>query len=515
MSMLVILQCCHQWTERETAEKATYNMQVKACLNLGIEQKGPSQTVINRHRQLMRKLGHDVLYERRVRDILEALELVGDDEPVLVDSAPVRGAGQQLDTYNLLAAATRKSLQLLAKCQHTTVEAVAASLSLSAYVARSVKGRFEVDWEKAESRRAFLGRLVDDVLKVRAALASCVKQSEVTTETETPGDDECPPEDEPCAEQATMEFIDQVLEHDIERDDDDGLVKGVRQRAAGDRPISVTDPEMRHGRKSASQLIAGYKVQVVASVVYGFIVMTQLIKANEHDGKALPAMAKELQEQEIRPSWWAGDHAYGTLANHEFFAETGPDGQPAHGELVARMPRPTNGGCFTKDEFGYDFETHTLTCPANVSVQLGRWAVQDGHKGRLFTFPPSSCSSCPQRAACLQQNAGRDKGRRVFINEPRERLIREHLERRDQPDFKEKLSKRPQVERVIAGLAQCGGKQARRFGRAEVGFDVRLSSLAYNLKRLGGIMKQDELLQARLDRLIERHAPKPSLPQAA
>lgn len=510
LSMLVLLQCCHQWSEEETARRATMDLQVKACLGLGIEEKGPSQSTINRHRKLMRKLGLDVLYEKKLRDLLEALGLVDDDEPVLVDSGPVNGAGQQLDTYNLLAAATRKSLQLLATYQHTTVEAVADSMGLSPYVARSVKGRFEVDWEKAEARRAFLGRLVDDVLKVRAALAGCVKQSEERTETETCTDGESQPDDEV----AMIELIDQVLEHDIERDDE-GLVKGVHQRAAGDRPISVTDPDMRHGRKSASQLIAGYKVQVVASLVYGFIVMTQLIKANEHDGQALPAMAKELEEQEIRPRWWAGDHAYGTLANHEFFAERDPDGQPVRGELVARMPRPANGGRFTKDEFSYDFGTHTLTCPANVSVQHGRWSMQAGRKGRLFVFPTASCCSCPLRAACLQKKAGKDKGRSVFIDEPRERLIRAHLERREQPDFKRRLSKRPQVERVIAGLAQCGGKQARRFGRAEVGFDIRLSSLAYNLKRLGGLMKKNELLQARLDQLLERHTHKRSLPQAA
>ena len=39
---------------------------------------------------------------------------------------------------------------------------------------------------------------------------------------------------------------------------------------------------------------------------------------------------------------------------------------------------------------------------------------------------------------------------------------------------------------MIAGLAQCGGKQAHRMGMDNVSFDETLSALAYNLRRLGG-----------------------------
>ena len=52
----------------------------------------------------------------------------------------------------------------------------------------------------------------------------------------------------------------------------------------------MTDPDMRHGRKSASVLIAGYKAQVVASLLWGFILLTKVFRANQHDGENLPQL---------------------------------------------------------------------------------------------------------------------------------------------------------------------------------------------------------------------------------
>jgi hypothetical protein len=116
----------------------------------------------------MQELGLDQVYNERLRDLLEALELVGDDEAVLVDSVPVSGAGQQLDTYNLLAAAIRRGLKELAQKQERGTAEVAEELGLTVYLERSVKGRFDVDWQDEGSRQEFLERLVSDTADSRA-----------------------------------------------------------------------------------------------------------------------------------------------------------------------------------------------------------------------------------------------------------------------------------------------------------------------------------------------------------
>lgn len=494
LSKLVLLQAQHGWSDRETVRRANMDLQVKACLGMGIEQSGPCQATLCRHRGQMQQLGLDVEYAERMRDLLETLELVGDTEPVLVDSVPVEGAGQQLDSYNLLAGAIRRGLRALARRHARPVAEVAAELELAPYLARSVKGRFEVQWDDEASRTAFLGRLVADARRIRRHLVAASHAASPQGEAQEA--DEDTHDDSPAKLQQAIETIDDLIAHDVEFDEHEH-VTGLRQQAAQGRRISLTDPDMRHGRKSASKLIAGYKAQVVTSLLHGFIVMVRVFAANRHDGEDLPQMAAELAERGIDPTWWGGDHAYGTLANHRYFQQ-----QPAS-ELVARMSRPTNGGRFTKDEFAYDFDAHTLTCPAGHRAEEARWTVRDQRKGRLFVFPAQRCGSCPQRARCVSPKAAPDRGRSVFIVDDEERLIREHLAHRQTPEFRQRLSHRPAVERGIAGFAQCGGKQARRFGIKNVRFDTALSALAYNLRRLGSLLQQMPGLEASLRRVLE------------
>ena len=376
LSKLVLLWKHFGLSDREASRRACMDLQFKACLGLGLDQKGPSAATLCRHRRWMEELGLDELYSTRFNELLVAAELVKRNEPVLVDSVPINGAGQQLDSYNLLAGSIRQGLRELAKSQERSIDEVAERLGLSAYAKRSVKGHFDIDWQNDDSRRAFLVQLVTDARRVSALLAE-----HDVSEDEQPDDGFTSPMTE------ARETIEQVIAHDVEFTQE-GEVQGIRQVPAGDRLISLTDRDMRHGRKSASVLISGYKAQVVASAVYGFILMSKVIKANEHDGQALPSLAHELDAQNLAPQWWAGDHAYGTLANHHTFRAE------RRGELVARMPRPGNGGRFTKDEFDYDFEQNTLTCPTGLTVIQKRWQTRDQKKGRLFEFPVETCAGC-------------------------------------------------------------------------------------------------------------------------
>lgn len=86
-----------------------------------------------------------------------------------------------------------------------------------------------------------------------------------------------------------------------------------------------------------------------------------------------------------------------------------------------------------------------------------------------------------------------------------ERLIRAHLVRRKELDFVAVLAERPMVERVQAGLVQCGGKRVHRVGLPLVDFDVALSALTYNLRRLGSLLKQQPELEAQLQREADRN----------
>lgn len=564
MAKLVLIQRKHGWTDRETVQRATTDLQVKACLGLGVEQEGPSQPTLCRRRLQIQELGLVQRYERRFVELLEALELLAKDEAVAVDSFPIHGAGQVLDTFNLLGAAIGRALRRLADATGEPLAEVAARLDAEACIGRSVKGRFDVAWDDPESQRRFLAQLVATARRVQDAIGEHLgaddlseqvterSEAKATSPATEPRSDgvqvglpgllgetapTCldPADDEPAGpasptgpsrspdrrdsgagiadkgSEALAEVssvLSQIIEHDVAFDER-GEVAGILQRAAGDRPISITDPDMRHGRKSASVLIAGFKANVVVTVLLGWILLARVFAANRHDGEDLPGLLDELEAcHRLNPSSVAGDHAYGTLANHADFARRQADGGP---ELIARMARPTNGGRFTKDEFGVDLDLATLTCPSGHTIPRTQWATRQGQRGWLFEFGAERCGPCPLRGRCVSPTAKDDKGRSVFIVAERERLIRAHLHRRDEADFRSKLSKRVTVEHRIAAVTQCGGKQVHRFGAQAVDFDVRLSALAANLRQLGAVLRARPELKARLEALVARLRADPEL----
>jgi transposase len=449
----------------------------------------------------MKERGLHEVYLRRFARVVELLGLLSTDEVVLVDSTPIFGAGQQLDAYNLLAGAIRKGLAALAQTTGQALEAVAAQLELTAYLSRTVKGQFDVDWESEASRIGFLDQLVRDARKLKQALDNPPTQRATDPDQQ---DDEPEPDDNGATLSVTetaAEQIEKIIEQDVEFSDD-GAVVGIRHNPGGDRQISVSDPEMRHGRKSRSVLFAGYKVQLVVSLLYGWILLTRLIKANEHDGRALPALMRELAKDDRYPSACVGDHAYGTIANHHFMGRQwlNDEGEPRT-ELIARMARPANGGRFPKDDFHYDAKRKTLRCPAGDEIPMTRYATRQGQKGMLFEFP--RCSDCPLRKQCVASKR-EDKGRTVFIVPEREALIRQHLLRREQPDFVDRLAQRSLVEHGVQRFVRAGGRHARRFGEENVAFDAGLSAVTANLTRLAQLLEadsSDERIEAARDTL--------------
>lgn len=561
LSKLVLLQRYHGWKDRETVHRARCDMAVKACLGLGLEQTGPSQPTLSRHRNKMHRKQLDQLYMERIVKLVKTLDLVQKDEAVAVDSMPVEGAGQVLDTYNLLAAGIRQALRRVAERTAETTQAVAKRLGLLVYLGRSIKGQsgVAVDWETEAGRKVLLDKLVHDALRVQQEIQQVLKaalpkawepepafpapelhagegsaaepvelgiqqvllttlpkatelqpteldpelgpggaSAAVPAESGVPATDSLAPQTTPLHQ--AFEQLSQILAHDVELSAD-GKAKGIRQKPAGDRPISVTDPDMRHGRKSASVLIAGYKVQVMASLLFGFILLTRVIRANQHDGQALPGLLDGLRTLGLRPRKVLGDHAYGTLANHHDIEQRRQQGDDV--ELIARMPRPENGGRLTKDQFEIDLERKQLRCPAGQLQPMSRKEKQGGRLGWLFEFPASVCQSCPMQKQCVSPKS-KSGARTVFVLPEDEQLIRAHLVRRAELDFVALLAERPAVERVLAGLVQCGGKTVHRVGQPLVDFDVALSAVTYNLRRLGSVLRQQPELEARVQQEADR-----------
>ena len=80
----------------------------------------------------------------------------------VLDTTYILGRGAVKDTYNLLADGTRQLLRELAGVEGSERTVWAAKHNYERYLASSIKGEAEVDWDNEASRNAFLQGIVAD-----------------------------------------------------------------------------------------------------------------------------------------------------------------------------------------------------------------------------------------------------------------------------------------------------------------------------------------------------------------
>src|SRR5207244_11525443 len=117
---------------------------------------------------------------------------------------------------------------------------------------------------------------------------------------------------------------------------------------AKDRIVSSTDPEMRHGRKSASRRFDGHKLHVVEEESTEIILGVDVGAGNGADGEQAAPMVEEIaRDTGVEIAELVRDMAYGA-------GDTGSAVEEAGARLLARVPPVVNGGLFPKTDFVVD-----------------------------------------------------------------------------------------------------------------------------------------------------------------
>ena len=142
------------------------------------------------------------------------------------------------------------------------------------------------------------------------------------------------------------------------------------------------------------------------------------------------------------------------------------------------QPAAAPGGRFTKDRFGVDLLSGTVTCPAGTTVAIR--ARGDGSGTAAFG---AACHGCALRGRCTDAAGGRTV--RISANEA---VLAASRARQQDPAWRNDYrAVRPKVERKLAHLMRRkhGGRHARVRGRAKVDADFNLLAAAANIARLG------------------------------
>jgi hypothetical protein len=168
-----------------------------------------------------------------------------------LDSSPLWGASRVEDTYNLLGHALRKALGVIARQQGRELTELAEEAHASVVAGSSLKAALDCDWDDPEQRVQALGV----VLEALGAMENWL-------ETKPEGFDE-------PAVDYSLRAARQVKQQDVLSSE--GAPATLREGVAKERRISIEDAQMRHGRKSRSVRVDGYKRHVLRDLDSGLV----------------------------------------------------------------------------------------------------------------------------------------------------------------------------------------------------------------------------------------------------
>jgi len=463
MAAVLTLQVLHDYSDRETAEAARFDVRWKAAAGVPLDDPGfdPSSLVYWRNR-IARSARPDRISDAVKKVVRETGVLKGRRRRA-VDSTILADAVATQDTVTQLVSAIRK----VAREVPGAAERVARVCTGHDY---TKPGKPKIDWDDPAAKDALVSALVNDANALVAAL-----------------------QDRDLDERAAsaLGLLALVAGQDVEpaegSDGTDGRWR-IARTVAEDRVISAVDPDARHTRKSPEARRDGYRAHLAADPETGIITGEKLTRAAGTENSD-PAVAAEFLAAEAgspgspaageaddgaaagRELSWYGDSAYGTGDLRGAICDAG------HRAVIKPKPlqAPVEGG-FTVDDFTVDEMQGTVTCPAGHTVALSRT--------RIATFGVL-CRDCPLRDRCTTCKTGR----KLVLHE------RDDLLRAARADWaagsglrEDYRTHRPNVERAIAQVATWRGRRLklRYRGVAKNNAWLKRRTAALNLRNLIG-----------------------------
>lgn len=356
-----------------------------------------------------------------------------------LDSSPLWGAGRVEDTYNLVGHALKKVMRVVADQQGRELVEVAREAGAELVCESSLKAALDRDWDQPTQKEEALGA----VLNVLRAVETWVQTLQQ--------------EDAQLA-QLSLSIAQQVKAQDVKVNEQgkECLIDGV----AKDRRISVEDSQMRHGRKSRSVLIDGYKRHVRHDLDTNLIRAVGLTPANVPEASVTKAISEDLERQEVCLKELHIDRAY--LSSHLVRERTDDLAVYCKAWPVRDSKR------FSKHTFTLDWERQIIRCPAEQEMPFV--------PGGVVHFPKDTCAQCPLKEQCTTSA----KGRSVSIH-PDEALLIELRERQQTAQGRTQLRERVAVEHTLAHVGQWQGRRARYRGVRKNLFDLRRCAVVHNL----------------------------------
>ena len=451
MAMALIMQGYLGLSDADTVEMTVVDLRWQMILDrLGATTPAFSQGALFEFRE--RLIAHDM--DRRLLERTAELarsskgfdaRRIPNTLRIAVDSSPLEGAGRVEDTINLIGHAARKVAECAAELLECEYEDLCRKAGMPLLLETSIKKALDRDWSDSEQKGEAVDILARQVLSLERWLSNHLAQNI----------DRPPLKD-------TLKVLRQLMEQDLEPDPGGGMriIDGV----AEDRRISVEDGDMRHGRKSKSKRIDGYKRHVATDLGSKAILACSVTPANRPEHEALPELKLDIDAQGIRFAEAHFDRGYMGSPTVNELANDGV-------EILCKPWKARNGELFPKDDFLLDLRAKTITCPAGETEPIVF--------GKTVHFDADACDACPSRAQCTSAAQGNGRSVHILQDEKLQKRLRTMSETKA---GRQRFRERVPVEHSLAHIGQRQGRRARYRGIRKNLYDLRRAASIQNLE---------------------------------
>jgi hypothetical protein len=456
LAMALLLQAYDGVSDAEAVESTVVDLRWQMVLDrLGKDDAAFAQDTLREFRERLirtdmdrRLLERTVEFARRTKAF--DWRKLPKDLRVAIDSSPLEGAGRVEDTINLLGHAARNVVGCAADLLGWSVEKVTMAAGIPVLLASSVKKGLDVEWSDPDAK----GKALDTLVRQIESLEAWVRLK-LAEEMKTP----------PLKEH--VETLAQIRTQDLEPDPSGGGKTRIREGVAAERRVSVSDPDMRHGRKSKSKLFNGYKRHVALDLDTNLILAGALLPANRPEAEAAPALKNDIDRMKRRIAEAHLDRGY--IAS-SIVDDVLADG----GEVICKPWVARNGKLFTKADFKINIRDMTITCPAGEVERIDL--------GADVEFDAKSCDHCPLRTKCTSAAPGSGRTVTIADNERLQHRLRKLVATRR---GRERLRERIPIEHSLGHIGRRQGRRARYRGTRKNLFDLRRTAVIQNLETIG------------------------------
>ena len=446
LAMVSILQAYEQLSDAAAVLETMFDQRWQMVLGcLGSDESIFSQGTLCdfRHRLIKHNLD-TMLLEQTVEVAKQVGGFCYKQLRIALDSAPLEGAGRVEDTFNLIGHALELVVDCAAQIKQVDETEIIKEAGTHLIGRSSIKAALDIDWSDVQEKQKAINTLLKDVEALKSWLsnqAASLINNQYLKEA--------------------LSLLETVLNQNIEPEPSGGskIIKAVPP----DRRISISDKDMRHGRKSSSRTINGFKQHIAIALEHQLILATSVRPANEPEHKA---------SQWLKPKVEKYGEVVSKSIDRGYLAASWTSELFLQGKKIIAKPwRPATHGKYGKKDFLIDLNNSIVSCPAGKQQKI------TGKLGSLMAkFSAKVCGICPIKNKCSDSKTGR-----VIQIHDQEDMLQSLKYYVESPDGRQEARERVKVEHALASICNRKGPRARYIGLRLNEYDLNRTAMVTNL----------------------------------